>query len=422
MTIRLPYGSGALESAMNWGRRLAVLEVADVPGLADVSSALRGALESPIGMPDGFLDGIEAGSRVAVVCSDAYRHTGVDRLLPTLVEELNGAGVRDESIHFFFASGTHKPPAPAQMKRILGAGMYARFATRTHTHDPYNASLHRHLGVTSRGTPVEINRDVLEFDRIIVTGAVVLHYFAGFGGGRKSIVPGLASVRTIAHNHSLNLDPVEPRMKTSVRIGALDGNPVAEDMLEAARLVPVHGIINTVLNRQGEIAGVFVGEIDAAHRAATALARSLFVVPIRERADLVIASAGDAANYVQSHKALYNAYQAVKPSGHIILLAPCPEGLGGEHIAKWLRLGSVNAIVEGLRRQSEIYGQTALSTLQKTPITTIVTGMSDGEVALLHAARAATLEGALEQARATLGENATYYVMPSAVYTVPVIE
>ncbi|GMU92249.1 MAG: hypothetical protein AMXMBFR4_13070 [Candidatus Hydrogenedentota bacterium] len=357
-----------------------------------------------------------------MVCSDAYRHTGVDRLLPTLVEELNGAGVRDESIHFFFASGTHKPPAPPQMERILGAGMYARFATRTHTHDPYNASLHKYVGSTTRGTPVEINCELLEFDRIILTGAVVLHYFAGFGGGRKSIVPGLASARTIAHNHSLNLDPVEPRMKSSVRIGALDGNPVAEDMLEAARLVPVHGIINTVLNRQGEIAGVFVGEIDAAHRAATALARSLFVVPIRERADLVIASAGDAANYVQSHKALYNAYQAVKPSGHIILLAPCPEGLGGEHIVKWLRRGSVNAIVEGLRRQSEIYGQTALSTLQKTPITTIVTGMSDGEVALLHAARAATLEGALEQARATLGENATYYVMPSAVYTVPVIE
>lgn len=407
---------------MSWGECLGVLDIADAPPVTDVSSALLSSLETPIGMPNRFLDGIGSGDRIALVCSDAYRRTGADQFLPALIEALNSSGVRDESIHVFFASGTHKPPSPPQMERILGPGMYTRFATRTHTHDPYNAPLHKYLGITSRGTPVEINRDVLAFDRIIVTGAVVLHYFAGFGGGRKSIVPGLASARTIAHNHSLNLDPVEPRMKSSVRIGALDGNPVAEDMLEAARLVPIHGIVNTVLNRQGQIAGLFVGELEAAHRAATQRARSLFVVPIRERADLVIVSAGDAGNYVQSHKALYNAYQAVKPSGRIILLAPCPEGLGGEPIAKWLRLGSVHAVVDGLRRQSEIYGQTALSTLQKTPITTIVTDMSEDDVALLRAERAASLDIALERERALLGENATYYVMPSGGYTVPVLE
>lgn len=405
---------------MGWGECLGVIDIADAPALADVNAALRDGLSKPIGMDQAFLAGFRPGETVAIIVSDAYRQTGVDRYLPALIEELNRAGIRDADIRFIFASGTHRVPTPDQQRAILGAAVYERFQGRMYTREAYNAERHVHVGITSRGTPVEIDRLAHECGRIIATGAVVLHYFGGFGGGRKSIVPGISSARTIAHNHAMNLHPTENRLHPEVRVGVLDGNPVAEDMLEAAKLARVHGIINTVLNRHGQIAGLFVGELERAHRAAAQMARSLFAVPIERKADLVIASAGAAKNYVQSHKTLYNAYQAMKPGGRIVFLAPCDEGLGGEQIEKWLRLGDVDAIIAALRRQSEIYGQTALSTREKSPSAIMVTNLPEASVRLIGARKANDFEQALQIAKLELPAHPTYYLMPSASYTVPI--
>lgn len=407
---------------MDWGCLLGVIDIADSPALCDAEQSLLARMATPIGMEEPLLAGIRRGERLAIIVSDAYRQTGVHRYLPVLTRELAQVGVTAENIRFIFASGTHRVPTPEQQRAILGAEIYERFKDRCFVREAYNPERHVFVGTTSRGTPVELERLAMECERIIATGAVVLHYFGGFGGGRKSIVPGLASARTIAHNHALNLHPTDNRMHPDVRIGVIDGNPVAEDMLEAAKMARVHGIINTVLNRRGEIAGLFVGELEAAHRAAAEFARSLFAVPIREKADLVIASAGGAKNYVQSHKALYNAYQALKPGGRIIFLAPCEEGLGGESIEKWLRLGDVDAIFAALRKQSEIYGQTALSTREKSPSALMVTELSEADVQLIGARKFASLYEALTSARCELGDDATYYVMPSAAYTVPFVE
>jgi len=418
-TFEVPYGPVTLSSSLDWGRLLGVIEIADTPALGDIDQSMFVGMVTPIGMTESFLAGIRQGERVAIIVSDAYRQTGVHRYLPILIRELERIGVAEENIRFIFASGTHRVPTPDQQRMILGTEIYDRFKDRCFVREAYNPGRHVYVGTTSRGTPVELERLAVECDHIIATGAVVLHYFGGFGGGRKSILPGLASAKTIAHNHALNLHPTESRMHPDVRIGVIDGNPVAEDMLEAAKMARVHGIINTVLNRRGEIAGLFVGELEAAHRAATEFARSLFAVPIQEKADLVIASAGSAKNYVQSHKTLYNAYQAMKPRGRIIFLAPCEEGLGGESIEKWLRLGDVDEIFAALRKQSEIYGQTALSTREKSPSALMVTELGDDEARLIGARKAASLDEALAIAHHELGGDATYYVMPSASYTVP---
>ncbi|MCC6153051.1 MAG: nickel-dependent lactate racemase [Candidatus Hydrogenedentes bacterium] len=418
----IPYGAATLSGTMDWGRALGVIDIADRPAVGDIEQHLLDRMASPTGMESSFLSDIRPGERIAILASDAYRQTGVHRYLPVLIRELEQIGLTSENLRFIFASGTHRVPSPEQQRAILGAEIYERFKDRCFVREAYNPERHVYVGTTSRGTPVELDRLALECDRIIATGAVVLHYFGGFGGGRKSIVPGLASARTIAHNHALNLHPMENRMHPDVRIGVIDGNPVAEDMLEAAKMARVHGIINTVLNRRGEIAGLFVGELEAAHRAAADFARLLFAVPIRDKADLVIASAGGAKNYVQSHKALYNAYQAMKPGGRIIFLAPCEEGLGGETIEKWLRLGDVDAIFAALRKQSEIYGQTALSTREKSPSALMVTELSEADVQLIGARKVASLYEALTIARRDLGDDTTYYVMPSAAYTVPFLE
>ncbi|HOD50666.1 MAG TPA: nickel-dependent lactate racemase [Candidatus Hydrogenedentes bacterium] len=423
MHIRFPYGDGAVEANLEWGRCLDVLDVAPTPALPDSAAALREGLKSPHGLSSPLLEHVRPGQRVLIIVSDSFRRTCVDQLLPTLLDALGERGVRDAGIRFLVATGIHRPPAGDELRMLLGEQTYQRFKNQVACHDPHDAARMTYAGTTSRGTRVMVNTAALEADHVLVTGAVVLHYFGGFGGGRKSILPGISSVEAISENHSLNLDPKSGELNPDVRIGHLDGNPVAEDMLEAGRMIKTAGIVNTVLNRDGAIAGVFVGELDAAHRKAAAFALRMFGVRIGEKADLVIASAGPPKNYVQAHKALFNAYQAVKPNGRIVLAARCEEGLGGEQFEKWLRLGSREAVIEGLRRRSEINGQTALSTIQKAPITWFVTDLAPQNVALLRARKAESLQDALERAReelATAGVPApTCYVMPSASYTVP---
>ncbi len=423
MVITIPYLDGVLSVDAPWAEVLSTLDVAETPALDSPVDTARNALESPIGLANHAFSSFRRGERVAIVVPDSFRKSAIHEVLPCVIDELEAAGILEKDISFVYATGTHRGPTREEEDSILGRALRARFEGRTFAHDPDDPRELVQLGVTHRGTPVWLNRRVHEADRIIATGTVVLHYFGGFGGGRKSIVPGVAGRATISHNHAMNLDPHEDRLNPAVRIGALDGNPVAEDMLEAARMTHVDCIVNTVLNRAGHIAGLFVGEMDAAHRAACDFARRLYGVDIEKRADIVVAASNSTRNFLQTHKALFNAYQAVTPNGRIILAAPCPEGIGGEQFKKWLRLGSREAIIAGLRAASEINGQTALSTIHKGPITLLLTEMSEADVQMLKARKAVTLEAALEAARQDLAAQGiprpTVYLMPSAAYTVP---
>ncbi|HUW61044.1 MAG TPA: nickel-dependent lactate racemase [Candidatus Bathyarchaeia archaeon] len=421
MRIDIPYGPGVVHADLDWARMLGTLTVPPAPSAEEPVQAIRRALDNPIGQPEPLRGRVHAGEKVLIIVSDQFRQTRVDAVLPVLLDELGKGGVAEDNVHILFATGAHRPPTSAEQARILGPDLYARFRARLHVHNPFDSGQLARVGVTSRGTPVFINRLALDADRVIATGAVVFHYFAGFGGGRKSIVPGIAGAETIAHNHAMNLHPRQNTLDPAVRTGALDGNPVAEDILEAARFVPVDSIVNTVIDREGRIAGVFAGELDHTHRAAAEAARSMFAVTITEQADLVIASSGDASNFVQAHKALHNAWQAMKPGGRIVFVTYCKEGLGGEQFVKWLRLGTREAVFAGLRRQSEINGQTALSSLEKCPSTVFVTKLASENVRLLGARKARSLEAALSLARSELAgvSDPTFYLMPHASYTVP---
>ena len=425
MQICMPYGNKALEVELVRGRHLGTLDVADTPGLPDPVQSLRIALDHPIGMPSRALDGFRGTDRIAVVVSDSFRTTRMEQLLPALLDGIQEAGGREENVFFLFATGSHRGPTEEEARRILGPSVYDQFHSRAFTYDPADTAQLVYRGTTSRRTPVYLNRRLLKADRVIVTGTVVLHYFGGFGGGRKAILPGLAGMESIAHNHSLNLHPTEDRLDPAVRIGVLDGNPVAEDMLEGARFCRVDFLVNTVLNRRGEIAGIFAGEMEAAHRAACSLAHEMYVVPISGRADIVVASAGNARNFIQSHKALFNAYQAVKPGGRIVFLTAAPEGFGGNKFAQWLSLGTRERIIAELRKNAEINGQTALSTLEKGPITLFVTELTPEQCALMGGRKAENLSGALDLAFDELRESGvaepSYYLMPSASYSVPVL-
>ena len=423
MKISIPYGNDMQSADLGWGRSLGFLDVADTPGVPELGTALHVALADPIGMPGEALAAFQPGDSVAVIVSDSFRYTGIELLLPALLDGIMARGISEREVSFIFSTGTHRDPTISDQKEILGEGVFDRFREQLFTHDATDDAQLVDVGTTSRGTTVMLNRRVVESDHVIATGAVVLHYFGGFGGGRKSIVPGVAGENTIAQNHAHNLHPTEDTLNPAVRIGALDGNPVAEDMLEGARFGGVDFIVNTVLNRKSEVAGIFVGALDAAHRAAATFAYDQFSVPVTEQADLVIASAGTAKNFVQSHKALFNAYQALKPGGRIVLLARAPEGLGGNKFGEWLRLSTREKIIAELRRNAEINGQTALSTREKARQAILVTELSEEDVGLLGARKALTLVAALAEARIALEAagrtNPSYYVIPSAAYCVP---
>ncbi len=388
--------------------------------------AIAAALGHPI-WPNGAGPAVEnciqPGETVCLVVSDQTRKTAAHRVLPVLLRRLTGRGCKTSDIFILVATGIHRPPTPAELVKILGADLAAAFAGRIFIHNPDDGNGLISIGRTRRGHDVRLNRRAVEADRLVLLGAAAYHYHAGFGGGRKSLIPGLAARATIAYNHSLTLDPEQDRIFPGVAIGRLDANPVAEEMLEGARLHPPDFIVNTVLTPDGQLAGVFAGDLDLAHRAACRLVEKIDRVDISRKADLVVADAGGAGNWIQAHKALFNASQAIQEAGLVVLNAPCSEGLGNERFRYWITQPSLAEIYRGLRQSPEVNGQTALSTRLRGARAILVTGMNARDVADLRIATAPDQESAVrlaldELARAGI-KRPTYYLMPEAMAVVP---
>ena len=391
------------------------------------ASDILAALRSPI-WPEKLSQPLHAvvrhGEKVCLVVSDQTRKTASDLVLPVLLKEFRDHGCNLEDWFILFATGIHRPPNAAEAAAILGNCVIEAFQNRIFIHDPDSPNALVTVGSTRRGFQVRINRRAMAADRRILVGGVVYHYHAGFGGGRKSLVPGLAARDTIAFNHGLTLDPDKDRLHPGAAPGRLDGNPVAEEMLEAARLCGADAIVNTVLAPGGTLVGVFAGDIDMAHRAACARAAEALSAPLAEPADLVVASAGAAQNWIQSHKALYNAHCAIRRGGQIVLLAPCPEGIGDEGFLQWVCKPTIREIYQGLRNTPDVLGQTALSTRIKGRCTVLVTRMPEIEAGKLGMALAPDPEAAIRLALSRLQisneRRPTCLLMPNAAALLPI--
>jgi len=405
-------------------RYLGTLEARNVPSPA-TRSDIEHAIRNPVGpreKPRSCLEHIHPGESLCLVVSDSTRKTAADRVLPVLLDGLIERGCRTSDMTVLVATGIHRPPTRDEVRRILGDRAWTLLGSRVELHDPDDRTRLVHVGTTRRGQPVRIHSRAAESDRLVLLGAAVYHYHAGFGGGRKSLVPGVASRDTIAQNHSLTLDPDADRIHPGVGPGCLDGNPVAEEMLEAARLHPPDFIINTVLDAAGRLAGIFAGELDAAHRAACRQVEAMFRVDLEEPTDLVVASAEGAPNWIQSHKALFNAWRACRP-GLVLLVAPCPEGIGDERFRYWMRRPALAALYRELRATPEVLGQTALSTRAKANHTLLVTRLAEPDRQDLHMQAEPDIDRGIRTAldRLAAGGNRrpTYRLMPQARYTVP---
>lgn len=392
-----------------------------VLGPEEVAAALR----HPI-WPDGSLrtvfDIVKPGESVCLVVSDQTRTTAANRILPFLLGGLQERGCAMNDVFAVVATGIHRPPTPSETESIVGPEAFRMLEGRIHAHNPDAAAGLVDVGATRRGHRVRVSRRAIEADRLVLVGMASYHYHAGFGGGRKSLVPGLAARETIAYNHSLTLDPDQDRIRPGVEIGMLDGNIVSEEMLDGARLCEPDIIINTVLTPGGDLVGVFTGDLDAAHRAACQLVERVDRVEISGPADFVVASSETAPNWVQTHKALYNAHRAIRPGGRVVLLAPCPEGIGDERFRLWLRKPDIPTIYRDLRKAPEVNGQTALSTRIRGTDTLLVTDLSEPDRQDLGIRTAPDVETALRMAvkeTSVKGQRPTFWLMPEARHTVP---
>ncbi|MFQ5762812.1 MAG: nickel-dependent lactate racemase, partial [Candidatus Bathyarchaeia archaeon] len=354
MIIRLPYGSAKLEAELPDRVQPVILEPSSVEiPRGDPGEIVAEALENPIGTAR-LKDLVKPGVKVAVLTSDVTRPCPSNILLPFVLRELKAGGVPPSDVTVFFATGSHRSHTEDEKRRLLGEEVYGM--VKAVDHDAQDRQNLHSVGVTFRGTEVSINREVFSRDLIVAVANLDIHYFMGYSGGAKPLVPGVASLDTIQQNHTLLLDPES-------KPGKADGNPIREDIEEAAGKVGLDFILNAVLNESKQVVAAVAGDFIKAHRAGLPTVDKLYKVPLEAPCDIVIASASGFPkdiNLYQAHKALAHAGHAVKSGGTIILVAECRDGLGSKVFEQWLmEASSPRDVMERLKAGFALGGHKA---------------------------------------------------------------
>lgn len=423
----LPYGSGDLPfvpgAFFRWDE-LCSRAVEDRGGIVDADGLVRRALDEPVGSRQlEQLPGIRG--QVIIVVPDATRAAGVDVVLPLVLERLLAAGAGPERLTILVATGIHRPATKGEQQAILGSGIASRYRVVNHCSDDSGDFVS--VGVSSAGTAIRINKLLAEADLKILLGAVGLHYFAGFTGGRKAVLPGLAHRETIFANHLQVLGGPDGLRHPGVAAARLEGNPVHLEMEEAARLVGVDFIVNTILDDNGKVGEVFAGHWREAHRAACERVRMTRTVAIDGKRSLVLASAGGHPkdiNMIQAHKAMEYASAALEEGGVMLLAAACVEGPGHPDFFPWFtHRADVALMAARLREDYQVYGQTALSLTAKAKRfhVGLVSGMPTETVIAMGMKPLSSLEDGLRWAEELLPAGTLAWVIPHAGAILPIL-
>jgi nickel-dependent lactate racemase len=416
--VWLPYGKSDVCVRVPARNLLGSIEPNLISAAADAKAEIERALNEPIGSKR-LSEIAQPEHKIAIVVDDFTRSTPSHAMLPSVLAELNAAGVKDENVTVIFGSGTHRAVKPEEASRLLGEEVLNRVKTVSHD---CNAQDLVSVGKTKHGTHVRVNRIFAEADVKVLLGDVNLHYYAGYGGGRKSVMPAISCKDTISHNHAMLLH-------ANAHTGVLEGNPVHEDMTEAARLAKVDFILNVVTNSKGEIVKAFAGDLEQAFLEATKLVDEMYRVQVDRRADIVVVSPGGYPadiNLYQAYKALDNALEAVKRGGTIIMVAECPEGHGNQVFYDWMtRLGDLKKVEREVKRHFELGGHKAYYLLKalKNHKIILVSSLPDyyaNDVFKLKTARA--VNDALRETLKNAGSQAKVWTMAQGNLTLPEVK
>ena len=413
MEIQFKYGHTAIsatfdESAME----VALIEPGRICQAREGIDPVRYALAHPIDSPP-LSDLVSSGQRVVVVTSDVTRPCPSGRLLPPVLSELNRGGVEDEDICVIFGLGSHRPHSPAERARLAGEAVYRQ--VRCVDSDPNDVAL---IGHTGTGTPVAAFRPVLDADVRVCLGAIEYHYFAGYSGGVKAVVPGVCGIDTIQHNHRMMTEP-------GATTGNLVGNPVREDIEDAGEMIGVHFILNVILDGSKRVVDAVAGHPQAAHREGCARLDAFGRAVVERPVDVVVTCAGGHPkdiNLYQAQKALDNARHIVRPGGIIVLVAECSEGMGNTVFESWMRdPGGPDAIVARIRREFVLGGHkaAAVAMAMRQADIFLVSALPAGSARTLGFQPFGGVDEALRAALDRVGARATVAVMPEGGSVLP---
>jgi nickel-dependent lactate racemase len=416
--VWLPYGKTEICARIPTRNFLGSIEPKEKSGVADPRAEIERALSEPLGTKR-LSEIAKAGDKVVLVVDDATRATPSYLMVPPVLDELNRAGVEDEDVTIIFGCGSHRAVKPEEMEKLLGEEVLTRVKAISHD---YKSRDHVFLGKTSFGTKVYVNKVFAEADVKVLTGDVGLHYYAGYGGGRKSVLPAVSGAETIQRNHAMLLH-------SKARTGILEGNPVHEDMVEAAKLAKVDFILNIVMNSKQELVRAFAGDLEQAFYEGVKLVDEMYKVPIKRRADIVVVSSGGHPhdiNLFQAYKGVDNALEAVKRGGVIVLAAECPEGHGSEVFYEWMKkFDDLKRMEKEIKKRFVLGGHKAYylrKALQRVKII-LVSVMPDYYAVNTFKLRTSrALNDALRDAFDLAGKNAKVWAMPHGNITLPVVK
>lgn len=408
--IQLAYGDKHLNIELPEQHTAAIITPHHLAVAREDSDIVARALANPINSPSlkSIIEHKQSKNAVIVV-NDITRPTPYELILPPLLAEIEGAGIARDNITLVIAVGIHRPHSEMDNLAIFGDDICQQY--RIENHDP-DSNL-KSLGKLSNGMDLEINKTVAEADLLITTGVVTLHYFAGYSGGRKSILPGIASRSTIEANHKMMNDPRS-------RLGNYEDNPVSDLMIEAARKVGVDYIVNVVLHSHHEIAYCAAGDLEHAWLEAVKYCEQMNVVEIDGAADIVIASCGGYPkdiNMYQAQKAMDASVLAVKPGGTIILLAECREGYGEETFADWIAQAACpQDIVQRFHHHFELGGHKAFAICRiiESVEVYLLSELSDQSVRDLFLTPIHSVQEGITKAITKHGDQASFIIMPEA--------
>lgn len=414
MKIEIGYGNTPQTLQVSSSRILDILYPNPVPVSSEGADAVVEALACPIASKP-LSDLVKGKQNIVIITSDITRPMPSHIVLPVLIEELERVGIRREQITIVFALGSHRRHTEEEKKRLVGCGIYQSIRCMDSSETDF-----LHMGTTAMGTPVDICRTVAEADFRICLGNIEYHYFAGYSGGAKAIMPGVSTRAAIQANHSHMIEK-------DAHAGKLTGNPIRMDLEEALDFCPVDFIVNVVLDEHKKIIHAVCGDIIKAHRKGCRFLDSLYRKEIKKLADIVIVSQGGAPkdlNLYQTQKALDNAKHAVRPGGIIILVGACQEGLGERVFEQWMTSCQSPAdLISRVQTDFQLGGHkaAAIAMVLKTARIFLVSQMPEDFVKSIHLEPFSSVQKAYDKAVSILGEEASVLIMPYGGSTLPVL-
>jgi nickel-dependent lactate racemase len=422
MRVRLDYGRTGLIADLPDANIIGVLGLSPAPPLANPSEAVEAALAAPIGTQP--LAQLAHGRRDAViVICDITRPVPNKTLLPPILRTLEAAGIPAERITILIATGTHRPNEGAELHHLIGEEIATRY--RVVNHDSHDRAAQRYLGVSPNGVPVRLDQTYCEADLKITVGLIEPHFMAGYSGGRKLVMPGVADFETVQRWHCPRF--LESPLATN---GVVDGNPVHAESLAITRMMPPDLILDVTLDEANRITGIFAGELEQAWRTGVEFAARHVRAAAPQRADIVVTSCAGYpldTTFYQAVKGMVGALPVVKQGGTIIIAAECVEGIGSPLFTRTLlEAGDLQQFVAHISQPDvflpeEWQVEELAKVARQAEITCIAGGISAERLSECFVRPAATVEEALSAAFARHGQDASVLAIPRGPYVIPYV-